>query len=245
MKKNFLFFLVIFIYVKSYGQINCSDAYSDVIYAYSHVKSAYNSNNIDHLKHYSKRSLEAFERAKIKLESCKCQESYNYTYDALELLSHVESADTFEDGRYYVKNARDIAKDVINELELCTELTKEDDALTELQSEQLKLKQQQDDLKRQEEQIKLKLAEREKKELHLKKELFISENEVAIASNIKAYNKLLTVLNCNTEVIKTKDDNSDFISKDIDVIKSYYLNVVKEITSTYLKKLNKCSISKL
>lgn len=245
MKKNCLFFLLICIYVQSYGQINCSDAYSDVNYAYSHVKSAYNSNNIDHLKHYSKRSLEAFERAKLKLEACKCQESYNFAYDALDLLSHVEASKTFEDGRYYVKNARDIAKNVINELELCTEITKEDNTLTELQSEQQKLEQQQVELKLKETQIKQKLAEREEKAMLLKKELFINENEIALDKNVKAYNDLLTVLNCNSEVIKTKDEKPDFKSKDLDVIKSHYINVVKEITSTYLKKLNKCSIGKL
>ena len=242
MKKNYLFFLFISICMQFYGQTGCSDAHSDVNYAYSHVKSAYNSNNIDHLKYYSKRSIDAFERTKLKLEACKCEESYNYAYDASELLSHVENVNTFEDGRYYVKRARDIAKEVINELELCTELSNEDNALLELQNEQIRLKQQQTELKLKEAQIKQKLAEREAKELYLKKEQFISENEIAIDSNIKAYNDLLLVLDCNSEVIKTDNNNSDFISKNMDEIKSHYINVVKEITSSYLKKLNKCSL---
>lgn len=248
MKKYYLFFLFISVYMHSNGQTNCSDAYSDVNYAYSHVKSAYKSNNIDHLKHYSKRSLEVFERAKVKLKACKCEKAYDFAYDALEFLSHVEDANTYEDGRYYVKNARDIAKDVINELELCTELTKEltnedqDSTLTDLQSEQLKLEQQQAELKRQEQQLKQKLAEREEKEQQLKKELLISKNEIALDSNIKAYNELLVTFGCNTEVIKADIDKSDLTTKNIDVIKSRYLSVAKEITSTYLKKLNKCSL---
>ncbi len=244
MKKNYLFFLFISMYMQSYGQTSCDDAYSDVIYAYSHVKSAYNSNNIDHLKHYSKRSFDAFERAKVKLEACNCQKSYNYAYDTSELLSHVENTSTFEDGRYYVKKARDIAQNVINEIELCTELTKEDKdiTLTDLQSEQLKLEQQQAELKRQEEQLKQKLAEREEKEQQLKRELLISKNEIALNSNIKAYNELLVTFGCNTEVIKANIDKSDFATKNIDVIKSRYLSVAKEITASYLKKLNKCSL---
>ncbi|MBN4047366.1 hypothetical protein JYU05_02385 [bacterium AH-315-P13] len=242
MKKNYLFFLFISISMHFYGQTACSDAHSDVNYAYSHVKSAYNSNNIDHLKYYSKRSLDAFERTKLKLEACKCEESYNYAYDASRLLSHVENVKTFDDGRYYVKRARDIAKDVINELELCTELSNEDNALLELQNEQIRLKQQQTELKIKEAQIKQKLAEREAEEMYLKKELFISKNEIAIDSNIKAYNDLLLVLDCDSEVIKTDNNNSNFISKNMDEIKSHYINVVKDITSSYLKKLNKCSL---
>ena len=146
MKKNYLFFLISFAYIQSYAQSNCEDAHSDVIYAYSHVKSAYDSNNISHLKDYSKRSTDAFNRAKKILNDCGCETSYNYAFDASELLSKVEDVKTYEDGRFYVKRARDIAKKVINELELCTKLTQEDEALASLEYDRLKLKQQQIEL---------------------------------------------------------------------------------------------------
>ncbi|MEJ2113878.1 MAG: hypothetical protein P8X62_09385 [Flavobacteriaceae bacterium] len=71
--------------------------------------------------------MEAFERTKDKLESCGCEKAYNFAYDIVELLRNVESSETNEDGRFYVKRARDLAKETINELELCTEL----EALTE------------------------------------------------------------------------------------------------------------------
>jgi len=119
--KSFFFFLISF-YLQSHSQTNCSDANSDVVYAYSHVKTAYASNNLDHLKYWSNRSLEAFIRTKAKLESCGCEKAYNYSYDIVELLSNVESSKTNEDGRFYVKRARDLAREAINELELCTEL---------------------------------------------------------------------------------------------------------------------------
>tara|TARA_R110002049_G_C9175812_1_gene562621 strand:+ start:675 stop:1091 length:417 start_codon:yes stop_codon:yes gene_type:complete len=120
MKKNYLFFLFITICAFSYGQKNCEEADSDLIYAYSHVKSAYNSNNIDHLKHYANRSLESFKRAKPKLKTCGCEVAYNKVYDAIELLENVESAKTNEDGRFYVKRTRDLAKECITEMDKCT-----------------------------------------------------------------------------------------------------------------------------
>lgn len=120
MKKNFLFFLFIIICAFSYGQENCDEADSDLIYAYSHVKSAYNSNNIDHLKYYAKRSLECFKRARPKLKACGCEVAYNKVYDAIELLENVKSAKTNEDGRFYVKRTREIAKESITEMDKCT-----------------------------------------------------------------------------------------------------------------------------
>lgn len=122
MKIKSFFFLIISFCLQSHSQTNCSDANSDVVYAYSHVKTAYASNNLDHLKYWSNRSLEAFIRTKAKLESCGCKKAYNYSYDIVELLSNVESSKTNEDGRFYVKRARDLAREAINEFELCTEL---------------------------------------------------------------------------------------------------------------------------
>jgi hypothetical protein len=241
MKKTLIFLICISISALSYGQTNCADAHSDVNYAYSDVKAAYDSNNIDHLKLYSERSYDAFERAKIKLKSCKCQESYNYAYDASELLDQVKSVATFEDGRYFVKKARDIAKDVINELELCTELTKDDSELMHLQNEQLKLKQLQIDLKLKEKEIKQKLAEHKAEELNIKKQQFIQENENAINANIKNYNNILLLLGCDADAIKLTNDISDYKSKTMNELKLHYLDVVKKMTSSYLTTLNKCS----
>jgi hypothetical protein len=120
MKKNYLFFLFICISVHSFGQTNCSEADSDLIYAYSHVKSAYNSNNIHHLKYYAKRSLEAFKRARPKLKACGCDLAYNKAYDAIELLEKVEAVQTNNDGRFYVKRTRELGKETITELDKCT-----------------------------------------------------------------------------------------------------------------------------
>ena len=120
MKKNYLLFLFITVCAYCFGQENCSEADSDLIYAYSHVKTAYNSNNIYHLKEYSKKSLEAFKRAKPKLKVCGCEIAYNKVYDAIDLLEQVEWVETNDEGRFYVQRARNIAKASITEMDKCT-----------------------------------------------------------------------------------------------------------------------------
>ena len=85
MKKNYLFFLFILICLKFQGQTKCSEADSDVIYAYSDVKTSYEANNISHLKEYAYKSLLAFKRALPKLKDCGCETSYNHAFDAIDL----------------------------------------------------------------------------------------------------------------------------------------------------------------
>lgn len=241
MKKNYLFFLLSIAFLHSNAQNNCEDAHSDVIYAYSHVKSAYDSNNISHLKDYSKRSTDAFNRAKKILNDCGCETSYNYAFDASELLSKVEDAKTFDDGRFYVKRAREIAKKVINELELCTKLTHEDEALASLEYDRLKLKQQQIELNLKEEKIKQKLAKKEAAELRLKKEQLITKNDLALSTNLESFNSILSVCDCDIEMPEINYKKEALISKDLNQIKKEYLTIFKNMTSNYLDKLNACT----
>jgi hypothetical protein len=242
MKKRYFFLLFAFINVQFYAQSNCSDAQSDVIYAYSHVKTAYNSNNLTHLKQYSSRSLEAFERAKTKLNSCNCEDSYNAAYDGTEALLRVAAAETYEDGRFYVKKAREFAKATIENLEVCTKMSNEDLALVELQHEQFKLKQQQIELKLKEEQIKDLLAEKEEKEMQIKKDQLIETNEIALKASIDAFNEVLQACGCSAEVNNSQTDKTGLASSSINNIKNFYLRTVKQITSNYLSALNQSNI---
>ncbi len=241
MKKNHFFLLFFVVYIQSFGQ-TCSDAESDLNYAYSHVKSAYDSNNLTHLQYYSKRSFDAFERAKEKLTNCNCSDAYDYAYEGHKLLSKLPDSKSFEDGRFYVKRAREIAQKAINELDICSKLTNEDEALAELEYERQKLEEQQKQLKQKEAEIRQMLAEKEQKELRIKKEKLISLNEKAIAANISSYNDMLSACDCNSKVTNTNFRNEDLFSKSLGQIKAHYLNTVKRITTNYLTTLNNCKI---
>lgn len=247
MEKHYFFLCFALSSLVFYGQTACDGANSDLIYAYSHVKSSYNSNNISHLKYYANRSLEVFERSKKKLKECGCDTAFDLAFEAAQLLSKVETAETYEDGRFFVKRARDIAQQSVTELDKCTVPTKDyqvnnddDTQLTSLQMEQEKLKQQQEELKRRAEEIKIKMAEQNEMALKLKKEELINSYKSAISSNIESYNNALKVCNCDSNLIKLEDKNIDVSEKSIEDIKSYYLNSLKGLTSNYLSQLNLC-----
>jgi|SRR5690606_18008948 len=246
MIKHYIFILFIFTSPVILAQNACDDANSDLIYAYSHVKTSYNANNISHLKHYANRSLESFERSKTKLKECGCETAFDLAFESAELLSKVEAAETYEDGRFFVKRARDIAQESVTALDKCTVPTSDAPAsnnsqLSSLQQEQEKLKQQQEELKRRAEEINVKLAEQNEMELKLKKEQMINSYKSAISSNIESYNNALSVCNCASSPIKLENNTVDVSQKSLDEIKTYYLNSLKGITSNYLAQLNSCN----
>ena len=249
MKNTFLFLLFFVFCLKSISQTKCSDADSDILYAYSDVKDSYESNNIFHLKEYAYKSLKAFERAKPKLKSCGCETSYNLAFDAAELLAKVADAKTNEDGRFYVKRAKEIAKQSLIELDKCTaeeqqekkeDANIEEDNLVLLQNEQKKLKQQQQELKEREKELKLKLAKQKEKELILKKKQLIVSYEKALSSNIKSYNEALKICDCQHQIINSINNADALANHSIEDIKTHYLESLKLLSKTYLSYLETC-----
>lgn len=247
MEKHYLFILFLFSSNVFFSQTSCDDANSDLIYAYSHVKSSYNANNISHLKYYANRSLESFERSKKKLKECGCETAYDLAFEAAQLLIKVETAESFEDGRFFVKRARDIAQESVTELDKCTIPTKDapvvtnNQELSSLQMEQETLRKQQEALKIRAEELKVKMAEQNEMELKLQKEAMINSYKSAISSNIESYNNALKVCNCSNAAIKQENHNIDVSQKSVEEIKIFYLNSLKGITSNYLAQLDLCS----
>jgi len=245
MKKHGLVSVFLLITSIFFGQTPCDDANSDLIYAYSHVKSAYKSNNISHLKYYANRSLESFERSKPRLTKCGCDKAYNLAVDCTDLLKKVETAETFEDGRFFVKRAKELAQQSVTELDRCTIPANEVQALTSLQSEQAKLKEQQEALKRKAEEIKTKLAEQEKTSVNLQKEALINSYEEVILSNVESYNNALKVCECDYRPLTQENTTVEISKKSLEEIKLFYLDSLKGLTANYLSQLNKCTVSKI
>ncbi|WP_142783308.1 hypothetical protein [Changchengzhania lutea] len=241
MEKKYIFLLFLSLSLFSFGQTNCEDANSDLIYAYSNVKSSYDSNNISHLKYYANKSLEAFNRSKKSLENCGCDAAYNLSYDAAELLAKVENEATFEDGRFYVKRAREIAKQSITELDKCTVPTTETNDLLALENEQERLEQMQNALKAEEAAIKAKLVAQKQQTLALKKEVLINVYKQAMSSNLETYNSTLEVCDCADKPLKDVSSNTDEIStKSLEDIKSHFIENMKDLASNYLAQLDLC-----
>ena len=118
--KNYylLFFLITSLTIS--GQTSYDNANSYLVSAYSHVKDSYDSNNINHLQYYANRSVESFKLAKEALNNCDCKAALELTDKSIELLVKVDTAETYEDGRFYVKRARDFSKNSVIEIDKCS-----------------------------------------------------------------------------------------------------------------------------
>lgn len=253
--KNYylLFFLIASLSIN--GQNNCDDANSYFVSAYSHVKDSYDSNNINHLQYYANRSLKSFKLAKESLTGCDCEAALEFADKCIDLLAKVDTAETFEDGRFFVKRARDYSKNSVIEIDKCSASnpsaevdevnevpeTQGHDDLAELQNAQLKLKQQQETLELKQKQIKMKLAEQKEKELIIKKKKLILSYESAISSNINIYNETLNVCECiNYKPFKDHKSLEDMTEKSVRDVKTHYINRIKSMASEYVSLLNNC-----
>ncbi|GAA3618479.1 hypothetical protein [Flavivirga jejuensis] len=251
--KNYYFILFLIASLAVNGQSDCDYANSYLVSAYSHVKESYNSNNINHLQYYANRSLESFKLAKKEFTDCNCDAALELTDKCIDLLAKADVAKSFEDGRFYVKRARDYSKNSVIEIDKCSVATPSnenediaqaqggDDDLTNLQNEQLKLKQQQEALKLKEQEIKMKLAEQKEKEILIKKKKLIVTYESAISSNINTYNQTLNVCGCiNYKPFRDNKSLEDMTEKNIEDVKSHYKTRIKSMASEYASLINNC-----
>lgn len=253
MKKISLFFLIFIVYSEYQAQNSpCINADSNLIYAYSNVKDSYESNNVQHLKYYAYKSLKSFEEAKVNLKKCGCDTAFELAFNAKELMEKVEAASTFEDGRFFVKRAKEITQNCITELNKCTVPVndktnktasveeKGNDDLKSLQLEKENLEQQRLALKLKEEAINKKLDAQKSKENQLEKEKLIKDYTAVLNLNISTCNKVLKSFDCPTQLtIYSKNDDA-LISENKETIKAYYLNLNKDVNTEFAKKLNLC-----
>lgn len=257
MKKIYLFSLFFVVFSEIQAQNTpCMSADSFLIYAYSNVKDAYEANNIQHLKYYSDKSLKSFEKAKASLKKCGCDSAFDLAYNAKELMAKVKATKTFEDGRFYVKRAKEITQNCITELNKCTipsfkeveeivivEEKSDKDDLKILLQEQEKLEQQQLALKIKEQELLKKLDAQKNKENLVQKETLIKELKAVLSLNIDTCNKVLKIYNCTSELTNYDNNDTKLVYESIDGIKTYYLNLTKKINAVYLEKLNQCYVN--
>lgn len=241
MNRTYIFLFTFFTFSFLFSQDYCTNADSNLIYAYSNVKDSYESNNLDHLKYYSNKSLKSFEKAKINLKKCGCETAFDLVYDGVELLSKVEDQETFEDGRFFVKRAKEITQKAIaalNKFTINNVSTNQSDDLIALQLEKERLEQQRLLLKQKEEALAKKLAEQKVKANTQEKEKLIEKYEAAIVKNIETYNELLKLYGSSSKLNSENANKNELKSKSIEEIKDYYIEHIKSVTNSYLAELN-------
>lgn len=250
MKKTIFFLLNFLVFNLAIAQDYCTEADSNLIYAYSNVKDSYESNNIDHLKYYADRSLKSFIKAQENLKNCGCESAYNLAIDAADLLAKVETQETFEDGRFFVKRAKEIAQNSItalnqftanNYVEQTTSVANTSDAtnaIDDLQAEQARLEQQQLALKQKEAEIAKQLAAQKAKAVTLEKEALINKYNKALILNIETYNNLLKAFGSGASLSFDTVNNTNLLQKNTEDIKAYFIENTKKVTQNYLAELD-------
>jgi hypothetical protein len=220
---------------------DCFEAKSQAAYAYSHAKQAYDANNRDHLSQFAARAVEAFDNAKIAAQNCGCTTAYNIAYDGSNLIAKAVDIEKWEDGRYYVKKARELGKQLIDELDLCTaNIEAANPDLSELQKEQEALKQQQAELMRKQDVIRQKLAMQQQQETHLIKQKLMAKNDSALKAYRASFAKVLASCDCNVSAVAT-NEIVDISLMSIEELKMHYKNKAISLSEQFAEILKTCN----
>ena len=254
-------FYYLFFFLSSFSifaQTACDDANYYIVSTYSHVKDSYESNNIDHVKYYADRAVNSLKSFKEKMKDCKCENALRLAQKSYDMLLKVAYQETYEDARFFVKRARDSIKASVIEDDKCSAAraqnnsqptedaqpevtTAENENLSDLEKEQLKLKQQQEALKRKEQEIKEKLAAQKQKEQTLVKRQLINSYQNSLKSNIKSYNESIEVCGCYHDKFTYSEHPEGLESQSVSDINAHYKRELKTMATEFLNVLNSCN----
>ena len=213
----------------------CGSAYQDASYAIEHSEKAMQSNNIEHLKQYAQRALEAIDKVYDQTEKCGCLEASNSGYDAKQALNKALEKEKFEVARFYVKNALSNTRSALVSLDLCNEPDPSYDLVVDennlLGQEEELLQQQQELLKKQkaleaqlkaqrELQNKLKVEKAKKMEAQL---AYKNKAEAHLLDLETAINRFIRMTNCS----EAEPLNQDSYSRSLDQLEQESLNATK------------------
>lgn len=247
MKILYLITLSFCTYFIGFSQNGCADAQAHIFYAYNNAKDGLESNNLTDVKYYAKKTLESYISVQNVLGTCDCENVENFTYESIQKLSKVAGTKKMSDAKYFVAKSKDYAQKIITSLDYCTVEVKStttvmNDDLSNLENEQLKLKQQQEELIKQQEALKQKLDNQKEEGLRIEKQQLIAKSNAALLKNIEAYNEILDACKCKTSISDNPSINSNnqLMTKSVDEIRSYYIITIQELTSNYMSMLSTC-----
>jgi len=246
MKKiYFLFFLsALFLNNVSSQKANNEDIHFNLGKVQKNVTSGIKSYNLEDLKHHVKYSKTAINNVIRGIKSTECSNALELSDEISTLLDTALLSEELSTGRYYLKMIQDLINKVFYEYESCTikddTTNSSNNSLAYIEEEQSDLELQQIALEKKAAEIKQMLAEQRLKQVNLEKNKFIESNEKAIKSNIKAYNDLLKACNCNATITNTNESTISLKSKDLEEIRTHYIDKTIRISENYLAELNGC-----
>jgi len=231
MKTYLLLFASLLFWVGA--KANCTNAYASAGYSLAHTKRSLSANNFDHQQYYAGRALEAFEKAKLLVETCGCQSSMNPILNGIDNLNNALGQTEWDMGRYYTKKALENAHQLLESLDICSSGTSGSSPTGDPESEDVQQK----------ETLALETSMAEANyQVQL---LFQQQAEADITELEKAIHELATLFQCDKalHILKERKTRTEDALKaeTLETTKSYYLSQVVSIHNKALFALLECS----
>lgn len=250
MKKKYLLLVlsIIFLNTTNATVYQQGDVHTNLRIVSKNITEGIKSYNFEGLKYHARIAKKSIETTKSLLESTDCTTTYDLAQSISTYLDTALLGDDLAAGRSYLYMAEELIDKTFYEYEVCTTASDDTSAvsdgntneLSQLEQQQADLKRQQAELEQKANDLKRKLEEQKVKASLLEKEVFMTQQDKAIAKNITSYNELLKNCNCNATITDTPDDKTALSSKSIEQLRSYYLDKIIRITENYLQQLNSC-----
>jgi len=212
---------------------NCTNAYASAGYSLAHAKRSLSANNFDHQQYYAGRSLEAFEKAKLLVETCGCQSSMDPILNGIDNLTNALGQTEWDMGRYYTKKALENAHQLLESLDICSSGAAGSSTTGNSETEAVQ----------QEEAFPLDTPKPEATyEVQL---LFQQQAEGNITELEKAIHELATLFQCDKalHILKERKSRTEaaLSAETLETTKAYYLSQVVSIHNKALFALLECS----
>lgn len=239
---------------------DCQFAYQNATYGFQHAETAMDANNIDHLKEYAQRSLEAIERTLASTEKCGCTDANDASYNAIEYLYKALEKDKYENIRFFVEKAKKDAKNILISLDLCSE----NDPISaleiqegSLQEQEQQLLEQQKQLQEQQNKLAVQLEEQKRLQAEIssqKAAMLIAQKEIKTSSEATLkelellINQFTSSMGCKNETSLTKESfvkSVDQLEKEsLENTKVFYANKAQEMANAMINRLAGCEWKK-
>ncbi len=121
---KYFFPIIAFTFIAvTYAQKSCDDAFSPAAYSIAHTENAFESTNMEHVQEWSEKALETFSEVESITIDCECTEASDYAYKGYSAAEKCLEQTSWEESRYYSKKAMESARQMMNALSLCSNMS--------------------------------------------------------------------------------------------------------------------------
>ncbi len=256
--KKIVLVLFCFIFLTSNAQDLYNDALTAASYAYSHIKKAYEMNNMTHTHEYADKAIKSFMIVEELSGKCGCSEANETAYLAKVDLESLLSQDTYEQSRFYAKRVKELGFTVLSQLTDCQSkknfyyqdnMASIDNQMVEVSEKQRELEERKRQLEIEQKNLDAQIAHQNKlkeefeakRDVELKEQALIkSKAELALDKLEKALQELGVMFDDNSMIESQGNyvrSEADLMNETLIETKNYYIKTAKELTATAMKQI--------